>query len=469
MIKLIVWDLDGVIWKGTLAEEGTQDINTDVIDFIRRSESQGIIHSICSKNRFEQAKKQLENLDIFHLFVFPSIEYTAKGPRLEAIIENCQLRSENVLFVDDNIINTNEAMYYLPGLKVENNVNFIYNFSYKIGKSRTNQYKILEKKNLDKNNIDFLKDSDIHIVITNDNDCILFHDRIVELVNRSNVLNFTKSRMNIDFTENNITPYYHFNIPRKNYAVFAWDKYGYYGLIGYFSSWDHVTVEHFVFSCRVLNMGIENFCSKFIKDKLGWMQNYTVDTSQNYDYITLEDYKNVKSFIETQEQIIPAYENPVANINSGVCISYIIWALTGISYKLTYEDFILESINDDTIQIYPRLNVFSVFSEMDLHNFSIHTTEHIIKCVQNFYRLAKKYEKKVLLLIPKLEHIDDPLLECLYQEFQSHVDNDTFIPYYVIPTSKNDFRHYNRQSLYEMSQYITYWVEKHLQDQHNLV
>jgi len=463
MIKLIIWDLDGILWSGALAEEGIQEINQEAINFIRDTESKGIIHSICSKNDFEYAKVQLENLGLFDLFIFPSIEYTAKGPRIKNIVENCQLRPVNVLFVDDNIANTNEAKYYLPEIQIENNTDFIENFLYQPTKSRTDQYRILEKKSLDSDNINFLKDSDIHITITDKDDCILFHDRIIELVNRSNVLNFTKSRMNVDFTENNIAPYHHFNIPRKNYAVFAWDKYGYYGLIGYFSSWDHQTIEHFVFSCRILNMGIENFCSKFIQEKLGWTQNYSIDTSKNYDYIKLEDYKNVKTFIEEQEHITPASQEPIALISSGICLSYILWALTGISHKLTYSHFGLETLSDESIKTYPGLIIFSVFSEMDLCNYQHHSVEHISQCVKNFSGLVKKYNKKVLLLIPKIDCPNDPLLAHLYLELTSLVDNNYFMSYYVTPTT-TDFRHYNRKGLYDISQYIKYWVEKNLQE-----
>ena len=464
MIKLIIWDLDGILWSGTLAEEGVQIINQEVIDFIRDTESKGIIHSICSKNEFEFAKKQLENLGLFDLFVFPSIEYAAKGPRIKNIINNCQLRPVDVLFVDDNIVNTNEAKYYLPDIQIENSTDFTKTFLYEPSKSRTNQYKILEKKSLDRDNIDFLKDSDICITITDENECILFHDRIVELVNRSNVLNFTQSRMTVDFTENNITPYHHFNIPRKNYAVFAWDKYGYYGLIGYFSSWDHETTEHFVFSCRILNMGIENFCSKYIKDKLGWIQNYSIDTSKNYDYIKLKDYKNVKNFIEEQEQIIPRYKEPIANINSGICLSYILWALTGISHKLTYEIFTLESLKDETIKSQPDLIIFSVFSEMDLSNYTNHSGEYFTQCIKKFSDLVKLYNKKVLLLIPKIDDPIDPLMAHLHSEFISIIDNNYFTAHYV-KSSHKDFRHYNRKGLYDMSQYIRYWVEKSLQEE----
>ena len=56
MIKLIVWDLDGVLWEKSLGEDNqTGAINNKALEFIKQSERVGVAHSICSKNNFEQA------------------------------------------------------------------------------------------------------------------------------------------------------------------------------------------------------------------------------------------------------------------------------------------------------------------------------------------------------------------------------------------------------------------------------
>lgn len=468
MIKLIIWDLDGILWDGTLAEEGISKLNQKVIDFIKQTESQGIIHSICSKNEFDSTKNKLVELGLWDLFVFPSIDFTIKYPRVESIIENCQLQKQHILFVDDSITNTQEVKYYIPEINVTNTIDFIDTFEYVSAKNRTNQYRILEKKFADKDNINFLYDSNIHICITNAHGCILFHDRIVDLVNRSNTLNFTKSRMNVDFSESNITPYFHFNTPRENYAVFVWDKYGYYGLVGYFSSWDCIVTEHFVFSCRIMNMGIENYCAKFIQEKLGWKMNFEIDTSKNYDYIHVNDYNLVKSFLEEKESVKLISEKPLANINAG-CMSYIFWALSGISQKLTYETYTLEKIIENNyIKTWPNLIVFSVSGELEMANFPAKNYEHIINCVDIFRDQVISQNKKVLLIIPLDFHevvrrwVLDPFLITLYEKFLSIIDNNNFIPFYLHHSHNYQYRHWNRETVYAISQKIKNWVENPL-------
>lgn len=470
MIKLVIWDLDGVLWDGTLSENGFGNINSKAIDFIKDTESKGIIHSICSKNNLAEAKEVLEKLEVWDLFVFPSIDLTSKSHRVKSIIESCQLRAPNVLFVDDNTINTNEVKFYIPEINTENNTNFIDNFVYRPSKSRTHQYKILELKSIDKNNEDFLKDSDINITITNDHGCIEFHDRIVELVNRSNTLNFTKSRMNVDFSDNNVGPYFHFNFPRQNYAVFAWDKYGYYGLVGYIGSdWDSKKVEHFVFSCRILNMGIENYCSKYIKEQIGWEQNYQIDTSGDYSYIKHNEYNDVKDFIRQQENIPTPLEKSLACISAG-CFSYILWMLSGIGHKINYvQNTGMEYlISNDDIHDYPNLIIYSLSFDLEPKNFQDQSKEYMLDCAHKFVDRIKKLDKKVLVMLPynlleisKEMHIDESIL-ALYDFFQCNFDSQNLFPLYVEPTT-SDYRHYNRKKLYQIAQIIKYWVENPLQ------
>lgn len=470
MIKLIVWDLDGVLWNGTLAEDGPGQLNYKAIDFIKSTESTGIIHSICSKNNFDQAKEFLEFLGIWDLFVFPSIDLTPKYQRVLSIIESCQLRAPNVLFVDDNSINTNEVLFYIPEINVSNDISFIDNFTYEKSKSRTNQYKILEQKSIDKNNNDFLKNSQINITITDEHGCIEFHDRIVELVNRSNTLNFTKSRMHVDFSDKNNGPYFHFNFPRQNYAVFVWDKYGYYGLVGYIgSNWDSTEVEHFVFSCRILNMGIENYCSKFIAEKRGWKQNYNIDTSEDYSYIQYNEYKDVKNFIREKENMPVPLEKPVAFISAG-CLSYIFWMLSGIGHKLSYAQHIaIEQLSMDNLaDDYPNQIVYSLSSDLEPKNFTNPNAGYMIECSRKFIDKIKSCNKKVLVILPHnlatldyYKQMDPDILE-LYNYFEKQFDNIHLFPLYVKPNN-TDFRHYNRNKLYQLAQNIKSWVENPLQ------
>ena len=259
-IRLIIWDLDETFWKGTLAENDVQ-IVMDNINLIKNLSKRGIINSICSKNDYNKVKLELETLGIWDYFVFPQISYFPKGKMVKKIVDWSQLRSETVFFIDDNFSNLNEVKFYIEGINIylPTFITFLKSNINNIGKedekcTRLEQYRLLAKKADSKeifsDNISFLKESEIQIaqVKFKNHHC----SRILELINRTNQLNFTKKR--IDNRE--VYSYLEF----ESFVYSVKDKYGDYGIIG-FSSVDKSNNEclQYVFSCRILNMGIEQF------------------------------------------------------------------------------------------------------------------------------------------------------------------------------------------------------------------
>ena len=81
-IKLIIWDLDDTFWSGTLSEGGAI-LSEENSQLLRDLTDCGIINSICSKNEFEPTKKRMQELGVWDLFVFPSINWDSKGPQLK--------------------------------------------------------------------------------------------------------------------------------------------------------------------------------------------------------------------------------------------------------------------------------------------------------------------------------------------------------------------------------------------------
>lgn len=80
MPKLIIWDLDATLRKGTLEEGNEVTLFEGQVAAIKTLNEQGVVHSICSKNDFDFAKAGLEELGLFEEFVFPEINFAAKGP-----------------------------------------------------------------------------------------------------------------------------------------------------------------------------------------------------------------------------------------------------------------------------------------------------------------------------------------------------------------------------------------------------
>ena len=115
-IKLVIWDLHGTVCNGTISESEIE-FKPYVLNFIKELITKGIMNSICSKNDFNRVQEAFLNFgyqEFWDYFVFPSINWSAKGERVQEIIKNMNLREENVLFIDDNELNINEVKFYSP-------------------------------------------------------------------------------------------------------------------------------------------------------------------------------------------------------------------------------------------------------------------------------------------------------------------------------------------------------------------
>ena len=266
--KLIIWDLDDTFWNGNLSE-GEIILKPETIALVRELTTKGIMNSICSKNNLDDVKSKFIDLgikDVWDLFVFTSIDWTPKGERVKDIIQSMNLREENVIFIDDNDSNINEAKFYSPNImsatpefinKIAEELYLVNDYDFE--HTRLKQYKILEEKSHQiaqaSSNEDFLRSSRIKICIKKD--CLNNLERIKKLITRTNQLNFTKFRdENLETTiKNNDCAY-----------IIAEDKFGNYGICGFYAlNQMENKLVHFLFSCRIMNMGIEQFVYDYLK------------------------------------------------------------------------------------------------------------------------------------------------------------------------------------------------------------
>jgi FkbH-like protein len=261
-IKLVIWDLDETFWSGTLSEGGVT-LDLDNIDTVKELNRRGIVSSICSKNDHDDAQAELAAAGVWEQFVFPSISWSPKGVQLRTIIEDMGLRAVNVLFIDDNLGNLHEGVHYNPGLQtaLPSLIDGLLGQPQLAGKddrslSRLHQYRVLERKRDERagssgSNEDFLRASEIRVALGTD--CEPRAERLVELINRSNQLNYTKRRFSVDEFRGMLA-----DPDRDTRYVSVRDKYGDYGTCGVYSV-KHGTLTDFVFSCRILHMGVERW------------------------------------------------------------------------------------------------------------------------------------------------------------------------------------------------------------------
>ena len=306
-VRLVVWDLDETFWRGTLSEGGIAWVDANaaiVVELARR----GIISAICSKNDLSAVEHVLTEHGVREYFVFLSVDWSAKGPRLAALVEAVQLRAPTVLFIDDNALNRAEALHCVPGLQVaaETIVPNLLEDSRLRGKpdldlKRLEQYRLLERRQLEQSvagadTTAFLRASAISVSFEFD---VAAHlDRAVELINRTNQLNYTKSRLPEDSADARAALMHVISRHTVTAAlVQVRDRYGDYGFCGLYvleNRLQSVRPEllQFAFSCRVLGMGIENWLYAHLQfpqiDINGPISVELRDGGPTIDWVTLE-------------------------------------------------------------------------------------------------------------------------------------------------------------------------------------
>ncbi len=271
-VRMVIWDLDGTFWDGTLTEGGIiwRPENAAIV---RTLAQRGILSTICSKNDPAPIMRLLEEHGLHEHFVFADMSWDPKGPRLAALVQAVQLRAESLLFIDDNPANRAEAAAFVPGLQIadETIIPELANHSLLQGKpdpdlSRLAQYRLLERRHVAQKasggTQDFLRASGITVAFENDLEPHL--DRVIELINRTNQLNFTKNRLPEDLGEARaelrkfLTQH---NVQAGLLRVK--DNFGDYGFAGFYALRAHNLV-YFAFSCRILGMGVETWLYRHI-------------------------------------------------------------------------------------------------------------------------------------------------------------------------------------------------------------
>ena len=307
-VKLIIWDLDDTFWRGTLSE-GEVRLEPQLLQLVREITDCGIICSISSKNNEEDVKKVLSENGIEDYFVFNNINFLPKGSQIKQKLADMRLRAENVLFLDDNPRNLSEAAYENMGLMTAGPelIPEIAKYINSIPKAdkehkRLEQYRILEKKrekmSQAQSSEEFLYDSNIEVTIGHS--CKKEADRIYELMQRSNQLNFTKLRSSRQELEELLdSGAYDCGYVRVR------DRYGDYGIAGFYCL-DRAKngLLHFFFSCRIMGMGVEGFLYDHLKKpELSIAEPVAGDISLKGEWISLKEEESTAAAAKADENV----------------------------------------------------------------------------------------------------------------------------------------------------------------------
>ncbi len=419
---------------GVLAEGGDVVLNEFRAEAIRGLNECGIVSSICSRNDPQAGQQKLEQLGLWDQFVFPRFQFLPKGQVIRQIIEDMNLRAINVLFIDDDVHNLQEAKFLLPDLNIVNAAEptcnqllaQILDHNKNICRNRIEEYRLLENRVRDRqaqslHAEDFLRSCRIHAAMVRRTDNMQFGERIEELVNRANQLNYTKSRIDqgtIGDLIANVTRYY-------SYAVFVWDKYGYHGLVGFAVLEDYSRIVnlanpvrrppqllHFVFSCRIMNMAVENWVLNNILLEYPELGEGLLPVQPlRVDWIQGEEFSdpNVKDLIWEKEKNKSRSDiklRVMAACQSGALAHY-----SGLSAIAEFDNldamtFSLREFESDAWRNrhYPDRLVYAVFEHFETPGNETKGLLYYEKCARVFCEYLKARNKKALVLLTAENH-----------------------------------------------------------------
>jgi hypothetical protein len=186
-VRLVIWEADDI-----RAERDT----------VTALAGRGIMSSVCTTtNDPDETRRMLELAGVWDYLIFASIDRTPKARRVAAIIAATELPVASVMLIEDNLTNLAQIAELLPGLQIGDPrlLSGILADRRFAGESdpeftRLAWYKSLESSDMERASGGALSAlSPVRVRIDPDVEAHL--DRAIELINSTQLLNFTKRRL----------------------------------------------------------------------------------------------------------------------------------------------------------------------------------------------------------------------------------------------------------------------------------
>lgn len=266
-IKCVIWDLDNTMWEGILVEDGQEKLRLrpGIAEVIRSLDKRGILHSVASKNNGDDAMQAIKGFGLSEYFLYPQISWRPKSESIKVIANALNIGMDTLLFVDDSPFELQEVLAACPGVNVLEASKYREIPEMKACKvkvtaastSRRGFYQVETQRKaaaegFGDDYLSFLRDCKIRLKISRLTNESL--DRVHELATRTNQMNFSGNRYDLDLLRKVIsTP--HLN----TFVLTCEDRFGNYGTIG-FSIVDErePRMTDLMFSCRVQSKRVEH-------------------------------------------------------------------------------------------------------------------------------------------------------------------------------------------------------------------
>jgi FkbH-like protein len=303
-IKIVILDLDDTLWRGVIAEEGTDNPAliegwplgiTEALSVLKR---RGILLSIVSKNDESTIRKlwdrAIGNRLPLTAFAAVKINWEPKARNVEAILKETNLLARNALFIDDNpterdgvqsvypeIRTLGADLYYIrrillwaPELQVASITDE--------ATRRTEMVQAQVAREQAREMMprgEFLASLKVEVSrITIDSTEHPRFARALELINKTNQFNTTGERRTLEGLQ------LLFSKQAKLEAFEVYDRFTDYGLVAVVVI-NGQTIEQFVMSCRVVGLDVELAIMATLAGELcqsGTARGLTRDTDANF-------------------------------------------------------------------------------------------------------------------------------------------------------------------------------------------
>ena len=276
-VKCVVWDLDNTVWDGILLEDHSVELKPDVPEVLKELDRRGILHSIASRNEYDDAMKKLQEFGIAEYFLYPEISWNAKSESIRKIKENINIGYDAILFLDDQpferdeVASAHEDVWCLDSrhyLDLLNHPRLNPKYITRDSALRRRMYLDDIARNREQESFvgpreSFLRQLDMVFEITEAKESDLI--RAEELTYRTNQLNATGETYTVESLEALRT-----DSSSKILICELTDKYGSYGKIGLAlveRGLDTWKLKLLLFSCRVLSTGVGSIFLTYLRHR----------------------------------------------------------------------------------------------------------------------------------------------------------------------------------------------------------
>ena len=277
-VKCVVWDLDNTLWRGTLIEDGFENLtlNADAVVAIKELDERGILHSVVSKNNPDEALDALKRFGLSEYFLAPQIGWGPKSAAMTEIARLLNINKNTFLFVDDQAFERAEVSSAHLDIRVLDDsriggLTAMRELDLPVteeARNRRQMYKVEQMRESafrqeDRSFLEFLKSCDITLTISALAEANAA--RVFELSQRTNQLNYA-GRATIRKDVDDLL--YGFASGKEGLVLSCADKFGDYGIIGFaIVDVQRFHVENFFMSCRVQHKKVDHAFFAWLIDR----------------------------------------------------------------------------------------------------------------------------------------------------------------------------------------------------------